>query len=261
VVADGGTGYRHFDGRLGWQWLLGAPLAVAAAWRRPEMWRPLAVAALLFVLWAAGPQQLRLLIPALPLLALAAARGAAALVGAALEHLRTGEAARARPAPAGEGRRRLALVVGGLGLAALLGLGAADELRAAADAVRLYRRAGFDPARAGAYPEVFDFAARALPPSARILFLNTNLGFFCPREYLADSSFEASQIGDWLRPAHDEADLVQRLRARRITHILYRRRDWGIDYPPALPILLGDESALRWLYEDPTKRYILGELR
>lgn len=244
VVVEGGSGYEHFDGRLGWPWLVAVPLALAAAWRRTAVRRPLVLGALLFALWAAGPQQLRLLIPALPLLALATARAAAALGRAAFER-----------------QPSVALAAAGLAVAVLLGLGAAAELRDGAAAVARYRQPGFDPAHAGAYPEVFDIAARELPPSARILFLNTNLGFFCPREYLADSIFEASQIGDWLRPASDEADLVRRLRERRVTHLLYRRRDWGIEYPKALPQLLGDERAVRWLYEDPTRRYLLGELR
>jgi hypothetical protein len=47
--------------------------------------------------------------------------------------------------------------------------------------------------RARATEDVFGVIDQRLPAGARLLFVNLNRGFFCRRDYIADSFFEASQ--------------------------------------------------------------------
>ena len=66
------------------------------------------------------------------------------------------------------------------------------------------------------------------------MLLNVNLGFWCDREYLADSAFEASQMNELIRSAGSESGLASLLARQGITHILYADVDWKIPYPPYL---------------------------
>ncbi len=88
VSLAGGQGYERFDGASAAYWVVLVPLALWVAWRRPGgasgkavtlVRRCLAVAGLYFLFWSLSSQQMRLLIPALPFLAIA---GAVALVEA-----------------------------------------------------------------------------------------------------------------------------------------------------------------------------------
>jgi len=72
-----------------------------------------------------------------------------------------------------------------------------------------------------AVPGEFAFMNRELPMNTRLLFLNTNYGFYSEREYIADSFFEASQIVDWLACA-SAGEIQARLRNKGITHISIR---------------------------------------
>jgi len=244
VVAAGGRGYPHFDGSLGWHWLLLVPLALLVMRRERCVRLALVAAGLFFALWALGSQQLRLLLPALPLLAFA---GAAALLD-----LATRRSSRL------DGARLAALA---LACCAVLGWTARTELDNAFKHWGVDLDARFDASRAGAPSAVYDFLARQLPPRAKLLLLGTNRGFFLERPYLADSFFEASQISDWLAPAQRREDLLLRLRARGVTHLLVQNLDLGVAYPPTLRELLVDPAAVRWIYGGPGEPWAVGELR
>ncbi|RMH16933.1 MAG: hypothetical protein D6696_17145, partial [Acidobacteria bacterium] len=244
VILRGGRGYDHFDGALSPLWLLLLPLALTAVRRRPLVRRALAASGLYFLLWAMSAQQMRFLVPTLPLLALAAAVAAADLVA----RLRQGAL-----------RRLLAAVLVAAGLLHA-GLGQLRVLAAGTRSFAVYRAVAPQELVRRATPPVFAFANDRLPKSARILMLNTNRGFFCRREYLADSFFEASQIRHWLAPAGDDVTaLKQRLDEAGISHLLWSARDWGIPWPPALHALLADPTRARPLYRD--REYILYALR
>lgn len=241
VLVEGGRGYERFDGMLSPLWFLLLP---AALWRaRGDVFvrRTLAAGGLYFVFWAATSQQMRLLIPALPAFALAAGAGNAAL----LERLSRRD-------------RRL------LGSALLVVSLAAVAWRVpwrggAAAAIRLATVSG--DVVASAVPPIFAHIDEQLPADARLLFLATNQGYYCRREYLADSFFEASQIAHWLAPAGDDPRALRGLLAERgITHILLDQRPLPIPFPPAVGVMLRSPDLARPLYQSPDGRYVLFEL-
>ncbi|MEE8526786.1 MAG: hypothetical protein V3T72_22865, partial [Thermoanaerobaculia bacterium] len=94
-----------------------------------------------------------------------------------------------------------------------------------------------------------------LPAGARLLLLNTGQGFFCEREYIADSFFEASQIADWLGPADSVEVLRELLTEEGVTHLLVEHREWGIAYPAALFEMLRNPSQVDVIYRSPEGRY------
>ncbi|MCL4836953.1 MAG: hypothetical protein KJ058_03170 [Thermoanaerobaculia bacterium] len=216
VVMEGGEGYARFDGRLGPLWLLAVPAALVAARGRPGVARPLAAAGLLFALWAVGSQQLRFLLPALPLAALATGRSAAAL-----EHRLP------------DVRRRLLAwsLVAVLG-AALWTASGRERARAARIAPPLLARGA--AVQELAVPPVMRWADEQLPTDARLLLVNTNQAFFCPRPCLADSFFEASQIALLLDGAEDAAAAAARLGELGVTHLLVDPVARGAVYPRGL---------------------------
>lgn len=246
VVLSGGAGYDRFDGRLGLGWLVAVPLALALARRRPGVARPLGAAAILFLLWAASSQQLRLLVPALPLAALAAGRAA----GALLERRRDAGA-----------RRILPVAEWSVALLALAALAppAARALRNVPTLAAQYLRHG-ERVRELAVPPHFRFVA-TLPPEALLVALNTNQTFFSPRPTWSDSFFEASQLSEWLAPATTRETLVARLAQRGVTHLLLDRRPRGGRYAPIVERLLAGEPLLPRLWRSPDGRFELLAVR
>jgi hypothetical protein len=272
VLFLGGEGYPRFDGRL--HPLLGVllPVALIGARHHALARRALGVAAAYFVLWAATSQQMRFLIPVLPLLAVAvavsghalsarAARAAGRVTGApggaAVRGL-TGAAAGAAPRRergAGEWLPELATAVVAVAVATLL-------LRASGlyleQAPRLYAALGSrgDALRAHATDEVYAVIHERTPADAKLLFVNVNRGFFCPREYLADSFFEASQVAALLHQLGDRDGIRRGLEERGITHVLVERQEGGPRYPSGFVELLEDPSS-RVVYRSPDARLTL----
>ena len=216
VTLFGDWGTTAFDGRISPFWLLAVPLSLWWGRHRREVRLALGFSAIYFVIWALGIQQMRYLIPILPMLAFAAA----VALGTRLEGV--------RPA---------------YGKATM---GAAILLVAATVATEHpYFRDGagwsFEryPSKADelmdtATPTVFDFMNTELPRATYILFLNTNDGFFCEREYFADSSFDASYIAWYFAQFESIEEVDAAFDELGITHILFASAYWGIAYPDAL---------------------------
>ncbi len=239
VILQGGRGYDRFDGEIGVFWIAVVPLALLFGRRSVLARRALAVSALSFIAWAASSQQMRLLIPVLPLLAVAGALAVTDLI----ERLSWRRAAR------------------GLALALAAVLVATVHAPSMAGGYRNLRAflAAEGDLEATVVPEPHRFINEQLPAGARLLFLNTNLGFFCRREYFADSFFEASQISDWLGDAETAAEVAGRLRERGVTHLLLDARP-RTAYPPSLVRLLGDRAWVRTLFRSSNQRFLVMEL-
>lgn len=242
VILQGGPGYDQFDGEIGSFWIVVLPLALWGARRQQMVRRALAVAGLYFVFWALSSQQMRLLVPILPLLAIA---GAVTIT-------------------------ELLAVLG----AARLGSGIALTLAAVLAFWTHQARIGRSPEVFGLYLEtagdlkatavlpVYRFLDDGLPDGARVLLLNTNFRFFTEREVLADSFFEASQIREWLGPDSNTALVRQRLAARGITHLLIDRGGpRTVTYPPGLVELMRDARWSRPVFGSPNGRYSVVALR
>ncbi len=243
VFLAGGEGYHRFDGELGAFWVLLLPLAVWGAWKVRLARRCLAVGGLYFAFWALSSQQMRLLLPALPLLAIACAAGVVEL----LDRL-----------PAARWRRA------GVAVAFVAGAGLVvwtqeRVLTAGYRTFEVYLRAEGDLKASAVHP-VYRFVNAELPSDARLLFVNHNQGFFCDRELIADSFFEASQIADWLAPAGSVGELRRMLTERGVTHVLVEQRDWGIAYPAALGEMLRDRKIVEMQYRSEDGRFAVFEL-
>ncbi len=244
AILMGDVGYAHFDGRICRWWIVLIPLAVVFGRQLPLVRRCLGTAGVYFVLWSVSSQQMRFLIPILPLLAVATAVAIDDRIGRMRRaHLR-------------------GPVACGCLIAAVLtaaGVNAGNYVNAFRFLQRLHAQG--DAARQMAVPPAHRFINESLPASARVLCLNTNQGFFLDRDYLADSFFEASQIADWLRPADSRARIMACLAERGITHVLVEHKDWGIAYPPALIEVLSDDNLMRPVYRSPDNRFDVLELQ
>ena len=101
-----------------------------------------------------------------------------------------------------------------------------------------------------------------LPEQARLLMVNTNHGFFCRREYLADSFFEASQTRELVVNCRSKSEVTEVLRSRGLTHVLIDARQRGIRYPEAfLELLAEPEPEAERIYDSEDGRFTLLELR
>ena len=233
VILHGAHGYGTFDGKIGAFWIVLLPVAaVITLWTRDRLGgRALVTAGLLFVFWAVSSQQMRFLIPVLPLVVLAT-----------VTPLRSWPKV-ARVAP---------------WVACLFLVVAADYPTLAQSGLRhglIFTSTGFDPSRAE--PEVAGAVDR-LPEQAKILLLQSNRRFALNRDVLADSFFEASQIVDWLGDCRNADEVEHRLRNRGVTHILIALRPPMIQYPAPLNRLLADPGRIRPVHRD--QRHLLLEL-
>ena len=177
VILAAGEGYAHFDGSLNKMWIALLPLSVVAAFWNRTVRACLAVSGIYFVCWASASQQLRFLIPVIPVLAIVAALALGELVDRLFA--------------------RKVVVVGCVCGPLLSGGWAPDprgewEFAKAAEVVGRYGGKDREAVMKSAVPGEFAFMNRELPMNARLLFLNTNFGFFSEREYIADSFFETS---------------------------------------------------------------------
>ena len=194
----------EFDGILGPIFLLTLPfLAALRRWEAPL--RMLLIYALLaFFFWASSAQQIRYLIPILPLLAI--------VVGAILTRYR---------------RRKnifallLCIVAGSL---AFNGYHIAREFIKIAPlrvAVGLESRDHFLSRTLPTYT-MYRFVNQSLPPDARVfLIYMKNYTFLCERDCYADAMFEIHTLQKILREEASPDRIHNRLKAAGFTHLLY----------------------------------------
>jgi hypothetical protein len=218
LVFQSGEGYDRFNAHLSRFWAVFLPISLLPLVGSPRARRLLFTASVYFACWAFTSQQARFLVPILPFLSINAGLGLAAAAG------------RLRDA----GLRSLAAATL-LGLPLLaLGVNAAGFLAPWREEVTAFFSQEKGPITAEKPDPMFEFINAHTAPSAKLLFLNINFGFWCEREYLADSAFEASQMNELIRSAGSESGLADLLARLGITHILYARYDWKIAYPKYL---------------------------
>jgi hypothetical protein len=235
VILSGGPRYEQFGGQVGRFWIALLPVVLVVSWKDAVVRRCAVPAFVYFVCWAVSSEQTRYLIPILPLLAAAAAIAIARLPGIRSD----ASASRAL---------RWAL---GTAAGVYLVVSAAPYLSDSRTWLEQYRLHPRAMRQAGMLP-VYDYINERLPQDARLMFLNTNHGFFCKREYIADSFFEASQLNTLLLgPARTEADIAGVLRSEHITHILVWHWGWDIPYPPVLGEFLRDTRMAKEIYKSP----------
>ena len=242
VVIAGGAGYDHFDGRISLLWLGVVPLALVVGRRRPLVARSLGVAGVYFVFWALSSQQMRFLIPILPFLA----------VAGALSMIELGQQLQAA-------RRPMFEWVVTLGVIATLAITSSSMVMPTWRMMGRYLEANGRVIEDAVHP-AFRYIHEDLPEDARLMFLNTNHGFFCDREFIADSFFEASQINDLLRSKRGKEGVQAVLGELGITHLLIENRDRFVSWPPSLYEYLNDPELARGVYRSPDSIYDVVEV-
>lgn len=238
VILFGDFGYHRFDGAVSPLWLAWLVLALWGSDRlgRRALW----VALFYFLFWGATSQQARLLIPVLPLLAVATGRAAARLTS------RLGERRIRRFVEVG----LAGLVAGALVQASWIYLVQTPRL------VRDLWRHG-DALKAVVVHPVYGFIEWELPQHARLLMVNHNHGFFVTRPYLADSFFEASQVAERFATQKSEAEVVETLDELGVTHVLVERRERGLRLAGAFLQFLADPERVREVYRSEDGRFIV----
>ena len=234
LIFQSGEGYDRFNGHLSRFWAVLLPVSllplIGSAWAR----RLLFVASVYFACWAFTSQQARFLVPILPFLSINAAFGLATVA----ERLRDA------------GLRSLAAAVAVALPLLALGVNAVGFLEPWREKVIAFFSQEKGPITAEKPDPMFEFINAQTAPSAKLMFLNINFGFWCEREYLADSAFEASQMNELIRSAGSEIGPRGSARRLGITHILYAKYDWEIPYPEYLFDFLRRETAIAAQTED-----------
>lgn len=247
VILFGDFGYDHFDGRLSPIWLIALPVALWRLNRDRLRQQWLLVTVVYFVLWAMTSQQIRFLIPILPLGAAATARGL---------HQLTCDARQKGWHRVNVGAIQVTFLV-----VAMSGL-----LRESWVYIRQAPRLFADLKTHGSTLEtavvrpVYRFINDQLPSQSCLLLVNTNHGFYIQRPFLADSFFEASQVEALLAPARKPDEVLARLGGKGITHLLLENVDRGLELPAAFFQVLSDRRLTTPLYQSPERRFSVFEL-
>lgn len=166
-----------------------------------------------FVLWASYSQQMRFLLPVLPLISLISAYVIESfpLQGRLLQRFYPGILT------------IILIIIMSITIPHVLGIGndygVATNLQVVlgAESKESYLLRTFPPYA------TFKYINENLPQSAKILFIGENRGFYCLRKYVADSVFEASWILKMVKEAKDSEGLLKKLKEMGITHILVNK--------------------------------------
>jgi hypothetical protein len=233
LALEGGPGYYRFDGRISWTWLVCVPLIGLGCWGNAVVRRGATAAFLYFACWSVTSQQARFVIPALAVLAFVTALAVTDWVSAIPRAI----------------LRIPALATTSTLAAALLLSTANDTIDEAGRWWYRYKVRDLATVLRDGVPPIFQFINDSLPMDAKLLFLDTNQGFFCHREYVADSFFEASQVNTFLLRNRRADEIEQALVAAGFTHVLDGHDRWNIRYPPTLEPFLTERARL--VYTSP----------
>jgi hypothetical protein len=253
VILQGGHDYRHFGASISKSWIFFVPLAAISAPVVPAVRRCLLPAALYFVVWSLTSQQTRLLIAVLPLLAASAAIGLSWWVS------RIGEKTGRREFANGRISRYWLAMGGVAGCLAFLNLATRHAMPMGFHLIADLR--AHPPELTTWVPNpMYTFIRNHTDPSARLMLLNTNHGFFIHRDYIADSFFEASQLNAQIVQAGDRDGLTPLFQRLGITHVLVDRTAY-VPFPQALWNYLADPTRAAARYTSPDGALTLYQLK
>ncbi len=204
----------HFDGVLGIAFLFALPVLVWALVRREletELRIALMISSALCLFWLFSSQQIRLLLPALPGLAVVMAGS-----GMAAEHA--------------AGRRWLRWLFVAAATATLpvilAWFATLDPLRVVLGGES---RSAYLARRLDYYP-YYELINDRLTPTDRVWLVNMRRdSYHIDRPYFSDFVFEDYTLAQYVREAHSADDVLARARAAGITHVLVRH-DVLLDY-------------------------------
>ena len=163
---------------------------------------------MLFLCWLFSSQQLRYLLPALPLLAIATT-GA---IGAASK----------TDGKANNGRILLWTLAAACGVTALTSLAWWLQQNPLPGVTGMETRAEYLARRLDYYPYYADINAQ-LPPDARVWLVNMRRDtYHLQRAYFSDYLFEDYTLASWVKTGATVADMRARVRAMGLTHALVR---------------------------------------
>ena len=96
-----------------------------------------------------------------------------------------------------------------------------------------------------AIPGHFEFINQELPEDARVMMINYSRGFYCERDYIADSLFASSQMSWIMKDVRSLQDLQRVFKHHGITHVLYTARADPPKYPAAFYRAMKHEEGLK----------------
>lgn len=220
LIMKGGKNFSQFGGTLNYHWLFVLPLMVVAVFKRPIARWLVIVGFLYFVIWSTQSQQSRFLIPILPFFSIAGAMGILDLAGM-LKSQKAFKAARA-----------LLMIMA----AVFLVYSSTSEIKK----VGLDKGTFAYKLKTNPVKNIFKFINSNVRKDKKILFVKTNRGYFCDREYIADSFYAASQIQELIFEGKTGEEIFDQLKAMDVTHILEGSRKWKIRIPKKLKKILNN---------------------
>jgi hypothetical protein len=208
---------NRYDGVLGIALLFALPALVWACWTRRldvELRLAVTVSSVLYLVWLASSQQFRYLLPAVPLLvvaAMASAARAAESVGLPLE------------------RAFSRMFIAAAAVNALLVVSWFAELAPVRVVLGGETRDSF-LARRLDYYGYYRIINRELAPDVRVWLIDMRRDtYHIERPHVGDFIFEDHTLKTWVRQARSVAEVLDRARAAGITHVLVRH-DILLDY-------------------------------
>lgn len=204
ITVKGNIEYTAFDGIISPLFLMFLPAVILAFPIPAAGGALLLLSALSLALWAWGPQQLRFFMPALPALSV--------MTAWVLDRVAT----EARERWFARFSLTIMIVYFAFFAIHIVAVTIPNQLPSA---VGLEKREDYLHRRLQPY-DPMTRASRELPPSAKLLLVWENRGYYLDRPYIADSFYESSWVMQLLEQDQSGDVLEKRLRDEGVTHVM-----------------------------------------
>ena len=211
ITVHGNSGYAHFDAVITPLWLAFLPLFFFVRNKSAMLKWALCICVVYFLSWTASTHITRYLMPIFPLLSLICAHAVVAL------GKETAESSRLLSSIFKSGYIMLCGIVW-FSFAYPYLLRVPREFGPVVWGMQTTHE--FHAKRIPNYP-VFKYINQNLPPDASLAFFWDNRGFFCEREQIGDSVFEAPSMIELVHEAGSASAFHEKLMEMGITHILF----------------------------------------